>query len=164
MNEWKSSGSGQENRINGRGDPLRWPRDTLYPQKLAIIIIIIIVEWIGLRTESRKCGHSIGIWQMVWTEHWNVRDLILSCAVQNCKMCGLSVTNLAIRELSVHDIKWMEVAVGFLYRRAYVQWLPTLCPQGADQMVDTAGFPWNFLIPTGVLGNEWCSSQSRLCV
>jgi hypothetical protein len=21
--------------INGRGDPLRWPRDTLYPQKLA---------------------------------------------------------------------------------------------------------------------------------
>jgi hypothetical protein len=32
--EWKSSGSGQENRINGRGDPLRWPRDTLYPQKV----------------------------------------------------------------------------------------------------------------------------------
>jgi hypothetical protein len=22
--------------INGRGDPLRWPRDTLYPQKLAL--------------------------------------------------------------------------------------------------------------------------------
>jgi hypothetical protein len=34
--EWKSSGSGQENRINDRGDPLRWPRDTLYPQKLAL--------------------------------------------------------------------------------------------------------------------------------
>jgi hypothetical protein len=32
--EWKSSGSGLENRINGRGDPLRWPRDTLYPQKV----------------------------------------------------------------------------------------------------------------------------------
>jgi hypothetical protein len=30
--EWKSSGSGQENRINDREDPLRWPRDTLYPQ------------------------------------------------------------------------------------------------------------------------------------
>jgi hypothetical protein len=27
--EWKSSGSGQENRINGRGNPLRWPLDTL---------------------------------------------------------------------------------------------------------------------------------------
>jgi hypothetical protein len=32
----KSSGSGQENRINDRGDPLSWPRDTLYPQKLAL--------------------------------------------------------------------------------------------------------------------------------
>jgi hypothetical protein len=35
--EWKSSGSGQENRINGRGgNPLRWPRDTLYPQKWSL--------------------------------------------------------------------------------------------------------------------------------
>jgi hypothetical protein len=25
-----------ENREYGRGDPLRWPRDTLYPQKLAL--------------------------------------------------------------------------------------------------------------------------------
>jgi hypothetical protein len=27
-----SSGSGLENREYGLGDPLRWPRDTLYPQ------------------------------------------------------------------------------------------------------------------------------------
>jgi hypothetical protein len=33
---WKNSFSGQENRINDRGDPLRWPRTTLYPQKLAL--------------------------------------------------------------------------------------------------------------------------------
>jgi hypothetical protein len=32
----KSSGSGLENREYGLGDPLRWPRDTLYPQKLAL--------------------------------------------------------------------------------------------------------------------------------
>jgi hypothetical protein len=31
-----SSGSGLENWEYGRGDPLRWPRDTLYPQKLAL--------------------------------------------------------------------------------------------------------------------------------
>jgi hypothetical protein len=31
-----SSGSGLENREYGRGDPLRWPRDILYPQKLAL--------------------------------------------------------------------------------------------------------------------------------
>jgi hypothetical protein len=35
--EWKSSGSGQENRINDGGYPLRWPRDTLYPQRLSLI-------------------------------------------------------------------------------------------------------------------------------
>jgi hypothetical protein len=29
--EWEISGSGQENRINDRGDLLRRPRDTLYP-------------------------------------------------------------------------------------------------------------------------------------
>jgi hypothetical protein len=34
---WKeSSGSGQKTEINGHGDSLRWPRDTLYPQKLAL--------------------------------------------------------------------------------------------------------------------------------
>jgi hypothetical protein len=32
--EWKISGFGLENREYGRGDPLRWPRGTLYPQKL----------------------------------------------------------------------------------------------------------------------------------
>jgi hypothetical protein len=31
-----SSSSGPENREYGRGDPLRRPRDTLYPQKLAL--------------------------------------------------------------------------------------------------------------------------------
>jgi hypothetical protein len=32
----KSSGSGLENREYGRRDPSRWPRGTLYPQKLAL--------------------------------------------------------------------------------------------------------------------------------
>jgi hypothetical protein len=31
-----SSGFGLETREYGREDPLRWPRDTLYPQKLAL--------------------------------------------------------------------------------------------------------------------------------
>jgi hypothetical protein len=34
--EWKSSGSCLETEINGLGNPLGWPRDTLYPQKLAL--------------------------------------------------------------------------------------------------------------------------------
>jgi hypothetical protein len=44
----KSSGSCLENREYGRRDPSRWPRDTLYPQKLAT-------------TSSRSGGCSVGI-------------------------------------------------------------------------------------------------------
>jgi hypothetical protein len=43
-----SSGSGLENREYGREDPLRWPRDTLYQQKLAL-------------TSSTCGGRSVGI-------------------------------------------------------------------------------------------------------
>jgi hypothetical protein len=34
--ERKSSGSGLEIEITAVGDPLRWPRDTLYPQTLTL--------------------------------------------------------------------------------------------------------------------------------
>jgi hypothetical protein len=44
----KSSGSGLENREYGRRDPLRLPRDTLYPQKLAL-------------TSPTSGGRSVGI-------------------------------------------------------------------------------------------------------
>jgi hypothetical protein len=45
-----SSDSGLENREYGRGDPLRWPRDTLYPQKLTI-------------TSPTSGGRSVGIFR-----------------------------------------------------------------------------------------------------
>jgi hypothetical protein len=44
----KSSGSCPENREYGRRDPLRWPRDTLYPQTLAL-------------TSATSSGRSVGI-------------------------------------------------------------------------------------------------------
>jgi hypothetical protein len=43
-----SNGSGLENRKYGPGDPLGWPRDTLYPQKLAL-------------TSPKSGGRSVGI-------------------------------------------------------------------------------------------------------
>jgi hypothetical protein len=43
-----SSGSGLENQKYGRGDPLRWPRDTLHPQMLA-------------QTSPAGGGRSVGI-------------------------------------------------------------------------------------------------------
>jgi hypothetical protein len=44
----KSSGSYLENREYGRRDPSRWPRDTLYPQKLTV-------------TSPTSGGRSVGI-------------------------------------------------------------------------------------------------------
>jgi hypothetical protein len=43
-----NSGSGLENRENDHGDPLRWPCDTLYLQKLA-------------QTSPTSSGRSVGI-------------------------------------------------------------------------------------------------------
>jgi hypothetical protein len=54
--EWHSSGSGQETRINGRGDPLRLPRDTLYPQKLAL-------------TSPTSGGRAVGIVRLRTKDH-----------------------------------------------------------------------------------------------
>jgi hypothetical protein len=56
--EWKSSDSGQENRINGRGDPLGWPRDTLYPQKLALTSPTSGGRWAGI-VRLRTKGHGV---------------------------------------------------------------------------------------------------------
>jgi hypothetical protein len=46
--ERKGSGSGPENRDYGSRDPSRWPRGTLYPQKLAL-------------TSPTSGGRSLGI-------------------------------------------------------------------------------------------------------
>jgi hypothetical protein len=54
--EWKSRASGLENQINGRRDPLRWPRDTLYPQKLAL-------------TSPASGGRSVGIVRLRTKSH-----------------------------------------------------------------------------------------------
>jgi hypothetical protein len=56
--EWKSSGYGQENRINGGGDPWRWPCYTLYPQRLALTSLTsggLSVGIVRLRTK----GHGV---------------------------------------------------------------------------------------------------------
>jgi hypothetical protein len=46
--ETNSSDSSLENREYGRGDPLRWPRDTLYAHELVL-------------TSSTSGGRSVGI-------------------------------------------------------------------------------------------------------
>jgi hypothetical protein len=66
---WRnSSGSGLENRDDGRGAPLRWPRDTLYPQKLALISPTSggrSVDIVRLRTKATEeavmCISDVGV-------------------------------------------------------------------------------------------------------
>jgi hypothetical protein len=55
--ERKSSASGQEIRYYGRRDKRRWPRDTLYPQKLALTSPTIGGRSVGIvrsRTKATK--------------------------------------------------------------------------------------------------------------
>jgi hypothetical protein len=61
-----SSGSGLENREYGRRDPLRWPRDTLYPQKLAL-------------TSPASGGRSVGIVRL----RTKAPECFLSCFVES---------------------------------------------------------------------------------
>jgi hypothetical protein len=56
--ERKSSGSCLENREYGRRDPSRWPRGTLYPQKLTI-------------TSPTSCGRSVGIVRSRGLRSWS---------------------------------------------------------------------------------------------
>jgi hypothetical protein len=67
-----SSGSGLENREYGCGDPLRWPRDTLCPQKLAL-------------TSPTRCGHSVGIVLL----RTKATEFVLFCLLDGDAVCVL---------------------------------------------------------------------------
>jgi hypothetical protein len=54
--EWKVAAPVLKSEINGRGDPLRSPRDTLYPQKLAL-------------ASPTSGGRSVGIVRLRTTSH-----------------------------------------------------------------------------------------------
>jgi hypothetical protein len=57
-----SSSSGLENREYSRGDPLRWPRDTLYPQKLALTSPTSDSRSVGIvrpQTKATECSFSL---------------------------------------------------------------------------------------------------------
>jgi hypothetical protein len=62
-----SSGSGLENREYGFADPLRWPRDTLYPQKLALIL-------------STSGGRSVGIVRL----RTKTTEFLFDAGVEEC--------------------------------------------------------------------------------
>jgi hypothetical protein len=66
----------QKTEINGRGSPLRWPRDTLYPQKLAL-------------TSPTSGGRSVGIVRLRTKSHGVVVLLLtLNGFVCNLRACN----------------------------------------------------------------------------
>jgi hypothetical protein len=60
---YKSSGSCLENREYGRRDPSRWPRGTLYPQKLATTS-----PRSGVRSRTQTMEFSLFVWR------WPIRS------------------------------------------------------------------------------------------
>jgi hypothetical protein len=55
--------------INGRGDPLRWTSDTLYPQKLALTSPTSGGRSVGIvRVRTKKSRSSLVSWQIqIWS-------------------------------------------------------------------------------------------------
>jgi hypothetical protein len=64
----KNSGCGLENREYGRKDLLRWPRDTIYPQKLALSLQTSgghLVNIVRSRTEATEFSFSLEFRQLL---------------------------------------------------------------------------------------------------
>jgi hypothetical protein len=51
--------------INGRGDPLRWPRDILYPQKLALTSLTSGGRSVGI-VHLRTKSHGVFLYNIWW--------------------------------------------------------------------------------------------------
>jgi hypothetical protein len=101
----KSSGSSLENRECGRGDPLRWPCDTLYPQKLAL-------------TLPTCCGHSVGIVRL------RTETTEFFCCCFSLLMLSSYDTNITLETVALHTPNNAEVFI----TDAPAKRTPMICP------------------------------------
>jgi hypothetical protein len=62
--------------INGCGDPLRWPRDTLYSQKLALNSPTSEGRSVGI-VRVRIKSHGVLVIMDVYAENWHFLDVLL---------------------------------------------------------------------------------------
>jgi hypothetical protein len=74
--------------FNGRGDPLRWPRDTLYPQKLVL-------------TSPTSGGRSVGMVRLRTKSH----GVCVSVKAKRAHHSGLTVWSMnCLRPLAVQPV------------------------------------------------------------
>jgi hypothetical protein len=91
INFCSSFTSSLENREYGRRDPSRWPRDTIYPQKLALISPTSGGRSVGV-VRSRAQATEFSFFYFLVVSHtgpWFVNALRLrcNCHVQECGIC-----------------------------------------------------------------------------
>jgi hypothetical protein len=77
--ERKGSGCGLENREYARVDPLRWPRDTLYPQKLELTSQTRGIRSVGIVRSQTKATEFVSLFIRLKKyfrniEHWNKKQ------------------------------------------------------------------------------------------
>jgi hypothetical protein len=63
---WNSSGSGLEIREYGRGDPIRWRSDNLYPQKLVLTSPTIGGRSVGMIRSQTKATEFVCFFKHNW--------------------------------------------------------------------------------------------------
>jgi hypothetical protein len=91
--ERKSSGCGLEIREYGRWDPSRWPRGTLYPQKLALTSQTSGGRWVGKvrsRTEAFFFLRQSRVTLLYLKPHWQAIhqfDSTISSGMRNVIHC-----------------------------------------------------------------------------
>jgi hypothetical protein len=99
-----SSASGLENREYGRGDPLRWPRDTPYPQKLSLTSPTsggCSVGIVRLRTKATEfcfvcqLDREMNVGMLL---NWDAKSL-LRLLLQNWKYCKIVTTVFLYKHL-----------------------------------------------------------------
>jgi hypothetical protein len=177
----------QENREYGRRDPSRWPRDTLYPQKLAITSPTSSGRSVGIvRSRTQTMEFSLYIYVCIYT---------CMCVSIHENYSGSHSCICIYTYIYINWTPWSESA-SELYRpsdrRFSAKWLPTFADKGCHvvSVIGTnvrvrgfnagllarsqlhsegpgtgqldQGFPWFSLIPEQML--SWYPNSTLYCM
>jgi hypothetical protein len=110
-----------KSEINGRGDPLRWPRDTLYRQKLALILPTSGGRSVGIVRLLTKSHGVLVFFSLVWYRQMRPPvDSTLGEAVRNLivhtEIFIQSAVQLFVQEWRLENIWFIRLCIcAFIY-------------------------------------------------